>query len=152
MIIQSTRFGELDVSAEMIIEFSQGLPGFPREKSFAFLPYQPDSPFAFLQSVSEPNLTFMVVEPFTFFKDYAFKIDDEIAEGLGLNDGNGPQIFNIVSVKGKAEDMTANLLAPLIINWRGRQGLQLILEKTSYTIRHRLFPDGVPSIPEKGGD
>lgn len=152
MIIQSARFGELEVLEEMIIEFSQGLPGFPTEKSFALLPYQPESPFAFLQSVSEPNLTFMVVEPFTFFQDYIFEIDDEIAKGLGLTDDNTPQIFNIVSLREKTQDMTANLLAPIIINWRDHKGMQLILEKKSYNTRHRLFPDGLPSSPQKGGE
>ncbi|MBC8015443.1 MAG: flagellar assembly protein FliW [Sporomusaceae bacterium] len=152
MIIQSTRFGELEILEEMIIEFSQGLPGFSTEKSFAFLPYQLESPFAFLQSVNEPNLTFMVVEPFTFFKDYVFEIDDEIAKGAGISNDNIPQIFNIVSVRDKVEEMTANLLAPIIINWRDRKGMQLILEKTSYTIRHRLFPDGLPGSPSKGGE
>lgn len=151
MIIQSTRFGQLDVAEEMIIEFSQGLLGFQEENSFAFLPYQPDSPFAFLQSVREPNLSFMVVEPFAFFQDYTFEIEDEIVENLGLNDSNGPQIFNIVSVPDKIEEMTANLLAPLIINWRDRKGMQLVLEKTSCNVRHRLFLEGLPDLPRKKG-
>ena len=151
MIIKSTRFGELDVAEEMILEFPQGLPGFSNQKSFVFLPYQSDSPFAFLQSANEPDLTFMLVEPFTFFKDYDFEVDDESAEALGLSIENLPQIFNIVSLRGKFEEMTANLLAPIIVNWRDRYAMQIVLEKTSYTIRHRLFPDGLRSSQGKGG-
>ena len=76
MFIDSTRLGHVDVSEDNIINFPQGLPGFPDEKTFAFLLYQADSPFAFLQSVKEPDLTFLIVAPFTFFQDYDFEVDD----------------------------------------------------------------------------
>ncbi len=151
MLVKSTRFGEIEVADDAILQFPHGLPGFPEEKSFAFLPYQPDSPFVFLQSVSEPDLTFMVVEPFTFFKDYVFEIEDEIAEQLGLSTENLPQIFNMISLREKVEEMTANLLAPILVNWRDQRAMQLILEKTSYTTRHRLFPNGLPIMADKRG-
>lgn len=151
MIIQSTRFGEISILEEAVLQFPNGLPGFPDEKTFGFLQYQTDSPFAFLQSVTEPDLTFLIVEPFSFFKDYDVVIDDEIATGLGLSEENLPQVFTVVRVPEQTEEMTANLLAPIIINWRDRKAVQLILEKKSYTIRHRLFPDGLPKQAVEGG-
>ena len=150
MIIQSTRFGEIEVSEEMILEFPSGLPGFLEERTFAFLPYQPDSPFAFLQSASNADLTFMIADPFTFFADYDLEIDDDTAEALGLSPENMPQIFNIVSVREKIEEMTANLAAPIVINWRDRLAMQVVLENTSYSIRQNLFPEGSQVIEEEG--
>lgn len=151
MLIRSTRFGEMEVPEDEIINFPYGLPGFMEEKAFAFLPCEGDNPFAFLQSVTEPNLTFIVVEPFGFFKEYEFEINDQIANELGLGESNPPQILNIVSMPDNPEMMTANLLAPVIINVQSRRAVQFVLEKSSYSTKHRLFPEGFSQKPDKGG-
>lgn len=150
MLIHSTRFGDIEVAADMIIRFPHGLPGFLEEREFAYLPTAADNPFAFLQSVTEPHLTFIVVDPFAFFTDYEFAIDDQIAYELGLSTDNRPQIMSIVSVPDNAEQMTANLLAPVIINTQTKTAIQMVLEKSPYTTRHRLFPEGFAK-PDKGG-
>lgn len=144
MIVQSTRFGELEISEDQIFDFPQGIPGFPAEKRFVFLDYQPDSPFYFLQSVTEPNLTFLLIDPFAFFADYEFVLEDDVAAEIGLSRDNPPAVYNITTVKGGLENMTANLVAPVLINARDRKGKQIVLEKTDYTTRYRLFPDGLP--------
>lgn len=150
MLIHSAQLGDIDVTEEQIINFPYGLPGFPNEKAFAFVPYQVDSPFSYLQSVVEPKLTFLVVNPFVFFKEYEFQLRDEIVEELGLATPNLPQIINIVSIPGKSEDMTANLLAPIVINILSRKAVQVVLEKTTYTTRHRLFSGELSQLSEKG--
>jgi flagellar assembly factor FliW len=151
MLIESTSFGELHISDQEILHFPHGLPGFPREKEFAFLPHDTDSPFAFLQSVADPDLTFTIVAPFDFFQDYSFDLDDQIAEELDITGDNPPEIWNIVTVPQNIAEMTTNLLAPVIVNRLTRQARQIVLEKTAYTTRHRLFPQGLPNQSEKGG-
>lgn len=152
MVIKSTRLGKLAVASEEIVKFPHGLPGFAGETAFAFVPYGPDSPFAFLQSSTDPNLTFLIVEPFAFFADYQFELDDELVRELGLADNPAFQVFNIVTVPDKIEEMTANLLAPVVINWKQRVAMQTVLEKAAYTTRHRLFPNGFPAKPAKGAE
>ncbi|HBV86029.1 MAG TPA: flagellar assembly protein FliW [Desulfosporosinus sp.] len=151
MIIESTRFGELDVAEEQLFNFPYGIPGFPEEKSFAYILHDTESPFSFLQSTTEADLTFILVDPFVFFKDYEFNMDDEIAKELELSQENPPQVFLIASMKGKLADMTVNLLAPLVLNGVNRRGRQVILDKTEYSICHKLFPDGLPQEAVKGG-
>lgn len=151
MIVKSTRLGELKVSRDDVISFSKGLPGFPNEQKFILLPYDDNSPFAFLQSLAEPNLTFLIVEPFSFFLDYEFSLDEHVVRELSLSDDNPPRIFNIVTVPENVEEMTANLLAPLIINSKQRTAQQIVLEKVSYTTRHYLFPNGFPKQEKEGG-
>ncbi len=150
LVIESTRFGTLDIDDRDILNFPAGLPGFGAEKAFAFLPYGPDSPFAFLQSVAEPNLTFLIVEPFPFFPDYQFVLPDDIEKALGLSKKNLPQTFVIVTVPEKLEEMTANLLAPIVVNPGKRTAVQIVLEKAPYATRHRLFPQGFPVKNAKG--
>ena len=140
MKIQSTRFGELDVAENDVIHFSQGLPGFPEEYHFALLPQGEDSPFFFLQSTQDPNLTFLLVDPFAFFAEYHFEIDDKLVTQLGLSAEHPPMAFCIVNVpQGKMQNMTANLSAPIVINRFARLGRQVVLTDTSYSLRQRLY-------------
>lgn len=151
MKIETKSFGTLEIEEDQFIHFPHGLPGFPEEKKFALLPHQPDSAFAFLQSATEPYLFFIIIEPFSFFKEYTFTIEDNIMAELALTDDNPPGIFNIVRIPDNPEEMTVNLQAPILINWQTRQAMQIILEKSSYTVRHRLFPEGLAAQMSKGG-
>jgi len=151
MKIMSTRFGELEVAAEQLITFHHGIPGFPDQKTFVHLPHDAGGPFSFLQSATEAHLAFVLVDPFAFFPDYEFVLDDDIAGELGLSAENPPQVFAIATVKGKVADMTVNLLAPLVINGLNRSGRQIILDKPEYSIRQKLFPDGLPQAAAQGG-
>ena len=151
MIIESTRFGKVEVAEEQLIHFSYGIPGFPDEKTFAHIGDDGESPFSFLQSTTEVNLTFLLADPFTFIKDYEFVLEDDVAEELGLSLDNSPQVFLIATVKEKMADMTVNLLAPVVVNVINRTGRQVILDKPEYSIRYKLFPDGLPKEAVKGG-
>jgi len=151
MKIKSTRFGELEVAEELLFKFPHGIPGFPDERIFVFMPLDEESPFSYLQSTTEANLTFLLVDPFTFLKDYEFVLEDEVAQELDLSQENPPQVFLIATVKEKLQDMTVNLLAPIVMNGLNRTGKQVIIEKSEYSIRHKLFPDGLPKATDKGG-
>ncbi|HWQ43949.1 MAG TPA: flagellar assembly protein FliW [Desulfosporosinus sp.] len=151
MKIESTRFGELEVADEQIINFPHGIPGFPDEKTFVYIVQDKESPFSFLQSTTEVHLSFLLADPFAFIQDYEFVLEDDVAEELGLSQENPPQVFLIASVKEKLVDMTVNLLAPVVVNRINRTGRQVILDKSEYSIRHKLFPDGLPKEAVKGG-
>jgi flagellar assembly factor FliW len=152
MKIQSTRFGELDIAEEHILQFEQGIPGFPDKTKFAFLAYEPESPFAFLQSTSDVDLTFLIVDPFPFFPGYAFELTDEWTEQIGVSADNPPQIFTIVSIKEPLNQSTVNLVAPVVVNWRDGKAKQIILEKVQYTTKQLLFPQGLPGQVAQGGE
>ena len=140
MIVQSTRFGELEVSDEQILDFPQGLLGFPEEKRFALMEYKPDSPFYFLQSLADPDLTFLMINPFAFFNDYEFDMDDALMAEIGVTADNPPTVFNIATVKDTIANMTVNLAGPVLVNMRDRKAAQWVIEKTQFPTRYPLFP------------
>ena len=82
--------------------------------------------------------------PFSFFHDYVIDLSDELGSQLKFDSNNRPQVYTIVTIPEKTEEMTTNLLAPVLLNWRDKIGQQVILEKAPYTTRHRLFPNGFP--------
>ena len=146
--INSTRFGEIEVEDNEILSFKSGIPGFPVEKEFVLLPHTEDSPFAFLQSVSNADLSFLVVDPFYSQPDYTFELDDAELEKMGINAENPPQIMAIVSLRDPLAESTMNLIAPLVVNRQTGEGRQIVLERTAYTTRHKLFVDS----PKQGGE
>ncbi|HBW36483.1 flagellar assembly protein FliW [Desulfosporosinus sp. BICA1-9] len=151
MKIESTRLGQLEVAEEQLFNFPHGIPGFPDEKMFAYVLHDTESPFFFLQSTMEANLTFLLVDPFAFLKDYEFVLEDGVAKELDLSLENLPQVFLIANAKERLADMTVNLLAPIVINGVNRTGRQVILDKPEYSIRHKLFPDGLLKEAVEGG-
>ncbi len=152
MKIESTRFGTLDVAPEQIIHFPYGIPGFLDEKVFVHLLHDENSPFSFLQSTTDADLSFLLVDPFPFIPDYEFVLEDELAEALELSQESPPQVFLMGTVKEKITEMTVNLLAPIIVNRGKGMGRQIILDKTEYSIRHKLFPEAQPSGAPEGGE
>ena len=142
MRIQTTRFGELNVPAECIIRFVSSLAGFPRHKRFALFPYEENSPFYILQSVSNAELTFLLVDPYRFFNGYVFEVDDELAAELGFSDENPPAVYTLTTLHDRLEDATVNLLGPVLVNWANRTAVQMTLHNSSYPVRPPLFPEG----------
>ena len=140
MIVQSTRFGELDIPEEQILDFPQGVLGFPAEKQFALMEYKPDSPFYILQSLADADLTFLMINPFAFFNDYEFAMDDALMAEIGVTVDNPPTVFNIATVKDTIANMTVNLAGPVLVNMRDRKAAQWVIEKTQFPTRYPLFP------------
>lgn len=140
--INTTRFGAIDIDENKIINFLEGIPAFETEHEFVIVPYSNDTPFLFLQSVETPSLAFLMVDPFSFFGDYEFTIDDDVLDKLRIEKQEDILTFSFLTVHdGDVEKTTANLLAPIIINQNNCQGIQLILENTRYTTRHKLSDD-----------
>lgn len=139
MLVKSARFGNIEVKDECIFSLPHGLPGFGNETKFALLAPDENSPFCFFQSINNEDLTFVLINPFDFFPDYEFKLTDEILEELKISNDNPPLVFNIVTIPKKIEEMTANLVAPLILNKKDGIAMQIVLEKTQYTTKHRVL-------------
>lgn len=140
--VNTLRFGEVEVAEDKIVHFSDGLPAFEDEHEFVIVPYDEESPYVFLQSLETPDLAFLMTMPFVFFPDYEFEIDDDNQEKLDLHNQEDMLIYTLITVnEGKVEEMTANLMAPVVLNTANMQARQLVLDKSSYTTKHRLFPD-----------
>ena len=140
--VTTSRFGELDIEEQRIIHFRDGIPAFEDEHEFIILPYDEDSPYYFMQSLKTPDLAFLMTVPFLFFPNYTFEVDDATIEELNIKSDDKISYYSLVTIPNYSiRYMTANLLAPTILNTTNMQAKQLILEKTDYTTKERLFPD-----------
>ena len=140
--INTLRFGELEIEDQDVVRFADGIPAFEDEHEFVVLPYEEGTPYMFLQSMMTPELAFLMTDPFVFFPDYSFELDDENMEKLAINSMDDVLVCTLISVpRSGVADMTTNLLAPVVINRHTMQARQIVLEKTQYTTKHRLFPE-----------
>lgn len=140
--VNTLRFGEVEVDEAKIVHFADGIPAFEDEHEFVIVPYDEESPYVFLQSMTTPDLAFLMTIPFVFFPDYEFEIDDENQEKLELTRQEDMIIYTLLTVNGgKVKDMTANLMAPVVLNTANMQARQIVLDRSSYTTKHRLFPE-----------
>ena len=139
--IMTSRFGEIEAAEESIIQFAAGIPAFEEEREFLIIPYEEGSPYVFLQSVKTPELAFLMTMPLIFFPDYEFTIDDDVEKELELTSPEDVLIYAILTLDGKEiRDLTANLMAPIVINAKTRKAKQIVLDHSPYTTKHRLFP------------
>ena len=140
--INTLRFGDLEIEEQDVVRFADGIPAFEDEHEFVVLPYEEGTPYMFLQSMMTPELAFLMTDPFVFFPDYSFELDDENMEKLAINSMDDVLVCTLISVpRSGVADMTTNLLAPVVINRHTMQARQIVLEKTQYTTKHRLFPE-----------
>ena len=139
--INTMRFGEIEEDESKIVHFPQGIPAFEDEHEFIIIPYDPESPYVFLQSAVTPELAFLMTMPFVFFPDYEFSLDDAIVEKMAVQEPEDILVYSLLTIpNGDIKEMTANLLAPVVINRKTMQARQVVLEKSQYTTKHRLFP------------
>lgn len=138
MIITSTRFGELDISQQQVYRFIEPLFGFPELREYIVLHQESEDIFEYLQAVGEPDLTFIVVDPFTLFPEYEFDLSDVWKERLSIDSAEDIEVKVILTVRSQS-DITANLKAPIIFNTRNKNAVQIVLDNSPYSIQHSLL-------------
>jgi len=140
--VYTSRFGEIEVDEKKIVYFKNGIPAFEDEHEFIILPYEDDSPYYFMQSIKSPDLAFLLTIPFLFFPEYSFEIDEETERELDITNQDEIFYYTMITIpNGSIRYMTANLLAPVVLNSKNMQAKQVVLEKSNYTTKHRLFPE-----------
>ncbi|GAA0368097.1 flagellar assembly protein FliW [Bacillus horti] len=141
MVIQTSRFGDIEYSEEQIIHFTKGVLGFEQNKQYLLLPIDEKDTFYFLQSVEDAQLGFFVVNPFLFYADYDFELPIAAVEELNVSSPNDVQIVCILSSTNSLKESTMNLKAPIVLNIANKKAMQVVLENVGYLIKHPLFPD-----------
>ncbi len=137
MIIQTSRFGSLEVDDSRLIGCDKGILGFPDNREYALVQTGEDSGFYWLQSVDRDDLAFVVCDPRLFVPDYRVPVKAEELIPIGLDDPANAQVFIIVN---KIDGMlTGNLQGPLVVNVETRQAKQLVLSDKRFSTRHPLM-------------
>ncbi|HEX8948113.1 MAG TPA: flagellar assembly protein FliW [Dissulfurispiraceae bacterium] len=141
MKLNTTRFGEIEIEESKIIEFPLGIPGFAVLKRYILIEYK--EPIRWLHAVDEPDVAFIVTDPFAIFPEYTFDMSDEVKDFLGLKDPKDIVVLVIVTVADNS--LTVNLKAPIIFNAANFKAAQMIIDSDKYS-----FKEPFPVPPPKG--
>jgi flagellar assembly factor FliW len=142
MILQSKYFGRIEFAEEKIVTFERGIIAFEEMKRFFIIDNEDENnPLWWLQSVDDPEILFVVINPFTFKPDYDFELSPQDAEELQIEKPEDVVVLAIVVVPEDIKQMTANLLAPVIINIRQRKGKQIVLQDKRYSTKHLIIEE-----------
>ena len=131
----------ITVQQKDVIRFDEGILGFPDSHRYILIPHETNSPFAWLQSVDEENLAFLLVNPVCVKPDYLVQLPMNAADDLRLTDASKGVVFAIVVVPEDPRKMRMNLRAPVIINFDKKLGRQVVLEDASLDLRYPLLSD-----------
>jgi len=137
MMIQTSRFGPLEVDDSRLISFERGILGFPEATQYALVQTGEESAFYWLQAVEREDLAFVVCDPRLFVPEYRVPVKTEELAPIGITDPDLAQVFVIVN---KFDDvLTGNLQGPLVVNIQTRQARQLVLSDKKFSTRHPLM-------------
>ena len=144
-IFDTKRFGRIPVEDERIIIFPDGLLGFPSSRRFVLLETAENGVFYWLQSLDDPALAFVVIDPVHLVPDYRDRLllSDWDREFF---DPEGPATLHAMAIVTFSETgASANLQGPLLIRESDRLGRQVVLAESDTWLRMPVF------LPEEKG-
>lgn len=140
LTLQSTRFGDLEVSEESVIEFPQGLIGLGGNR-YTLLARSDDAAFVWLHSLDDPALALPLTNPWRFFDSYEVEIADDEAARMGIVSDDDTAVYVTVRAAESLEDFSANLRAPILVS--NGLGHQVINQAPDAPVRAPLFSSSV---------
>lgn len=129
----------LQVEDTDVISFPNGLVGFAQWRRFVLLEDPEELPVAVLQCIDDTDVSFLVTDPVCMFPDYRFDLSPEDRCELGLTLPGVERTLCTLAIKERPIMVTANLLAPIVINSETRMARQVILDGSGYTAQHPLL-------------
>ena len=140
MQLRTKHFDIIEFMEESIIRFPEGLLGFEDLHNYIIIKNNnQEVPFDWLQSVDNPDLAFVITNPFTFIDNYEFDLSDKDVEALQIKQASDIKIYNIVVIGDNIKDSTINLRGPVVINIQNKIGKQIVLDSDGLSLKHKLF-------------
>jgi flagellar assembly factor FliW len=142
--LATANFGDLEYTADQVLEFPAALPAFEDQTSFVIVKRSALGPLVFLQSLANPKLCFITLPMGLIDPGYELELIAEDARLLGLDqtaDGavRDPIDLLCLAMLVVTENRpTANLMAPVVINLKNRRGVQAVRVDTRYSYQHPL--------------
>lgn len=153
MDITSKHFGIVEIDEDKILTFEHGIMGFEELRKFAIVydSEEDKGTISWLQSLEEEQVAIPVIDPYSIKQDYNPIIEDHLLEQLGTTQDQDLFLLLILNVPKDIKNITANLVAPIIVNSITKKGCQLIVENKDYEVRYNIY-EAVKQIKEQAGD
>jgi len=146
MEISTKYFDDVSVLEKDIIFFEDGIFGFEYNKKYVIIEFEEGSDnLLCLQSVSDSELAFVLMNPFNLKVDYSPQLSDDDVVDLQIDESSEGVLYYVICVvKETIADSTVNMKCPIVINPQNKRAKQIILDNDEYTFKHELkqFTEG----------
>ncbi len=135
--ISTKPYGAIEIDENDILNFPNGIFAFEQFKRYVILHDHEDTMFSWLQSLDDPELAFLIVNPLDLIPDYTPEImASEIEHLFGSRDQNELHLQCIITIPANhPEKMTVNLQGPLVIHREKKIGGQFISNDDNHLVR-----------------
>lgn len=141
--IATGRFGVVEVSRDTIFEFPRGLLGLEERRQWCVLHHEELEHLAWLQSIDDPELALLLVNPDELFSDYVVQLEPPDLEPLELSEAQAhstspPVIMRVViRPMERSPNFVVNVRAPILFNLDNRKGMQVSLARGALPDHYR---------------
>ncbi len=139
MIISTLRFGDLEISEDKIITMEKPVLGFEQLKRYCIIEREDCEPFLWYQSLEDPEVAFLIVNPIIFYPEYSIEVNPKEIEELLVTDVKTIETYVIVTVPQDPERMSVNLQGPILINTESRLAKQQVMVNSEYRVKHYIL-------------
>jgi flagellar assembly factor FliW len=141
MRISTLRFGELEIPEDKVITMAKPVLGFEQLKRYCIIEGEDFEPFLWFQSVDDPTVAFIIVNPRIFCNDYRIEVNPKEIEEIDVASVKTVETYVIVTIPPDPRKMTINLQGPILINTESRLAKQLVLVNSNYSVKHHIIDD-----------
>lgn len=141
MIINTTRFGELQINENDVLAFNDGILGFENLKKFIVVDPGDSTLILWLQAVDQGDVAFPIIEPQIFKPDYVAKLLPIDMDAIDLESINEAKIYTILTIPQDLTKMSANLKAPIVINNKKNTAKQVVLQDSKLPVQFEMYKD-----------
>ena len=96
-------------------------------------------PFQYLQALDDPPVSLFIINPFVVDPSYEFRLTDSDMEDVNSTNSAELAVYAVATIPEDPNEATLNLMAPIVINDKGRCGKQVILHESKYSVKHPLL-------------
>ncbi len=125
----------------VLLDFPDGLFGFPTMKRLRLFEPPDAYPLKFLQAEGGEECSFIALDIAGIKPEYTVPLSPAEAEALAIERPEDALVLTLVVIPEDARQMTTNLAGPLVINAKTRTGRQIALAGEQYPLRHPILGD-----------
>lgn len=124
---------------DKVVDTQGSLLGFEQLNRFLVTVLEENSSYAFMQSLEDEYIGFIVASPFSSYTDYCFELEEKYQNQLDVKHPEQVLVLSIVTMHDSLEQSTMNLLAPLIVNIDNNKAIQIIMPHLNYSTKEPLL-------------
>lgn len=141
MSINTRIFGEIEIEKDKMITFPGGIIGYADLTEFALIHDAEKADrggIRWLQSLQEPQFALPVTDPLYLLDSYNPEVEDELLKSIGDLSTAEMLVLVTVTVPKVQEEISINLMAPIVINAAERKACQVIIEG-DYPVKYPIY-------------